>query len=48
MGILFNFCGFYDEILTFLKPGFADDPRVFELMAIWGTHAKERWPVGVI
>ena len=24
-----------------------DDPRVFELMRLWGTHAERRWPVGV-
>ena len=24
-----------------------DDPRVFELMRLWGTYAERRWPVSV-
>ena len=24
-----------------------DDPRVFELMRLWGTYAERRWPIGV-
>ena len=40
-----SFCFIY---LKFRLTLFSDNPRVFDLMKIWGTYAKQRWPVGVI
>ena len=30
-----------------LEPWFTGDPKIFELMSIWGTRARHRWPIGV-
>ena len=30
-----------------LVPWFRVDPKIFELMSIWGTRARHRWPIGV-
>lgn len=28
-------------------PWFTEDPKIFELMSIWGPRARHRWPIGV-
>ena len=40
MGTLVNYFNFQTSVL--------DDPRVLQLMSMWGHKTKERWPVGVI
>ena len=30
------------------NPASLDDPRVFQLMSMWGRETRERWPIGVI
>ena len=30
-----------------LVPCFSGDPKIFELMSIWGPRAHHRWPIGV-
>ena len=45
----FNFWGWgsgacYRELIPCL-PG---DPKIFELMSIWGPRAQQRWPIGVV
>ena len=25
-----------------------DDPKIFQLMSLWGPRAQQRWPIGVV
>ena len=31
-----------------LTPCLPGDPKIFELMSIWGLRAQQRWPIGVV
>ena len=45
----FFFSFFFSEVCSRIYPlCILDDPRVLDLMAIWGSYAKERWPIGVV
>ena len=30
------------------SPASADDPRVLQLMSMWGQETRKRWPIGVV
>ena len=44
----------YNQIRSLLRSSFQttplcpDDPKIFQLMSIWGNDALERWPIGVV
>ena len=39
--------------LVYIKSSYSkhcslDDPKIFQLMSIWGLEAQQRWPIGVV